>query len=67
MQSWFAHVLVWECYVLACSDAGGYDTWVHAHAAALIAAVQRAIGGAPLRYVLCKLTCLTVPHMQCRC
>lgn len=52
----------WECYLLPCSDAGGYDTWVHAHAAALIAALQHAIGGAPLKYVLRKLMYMNAPH-----
>lgn len=34
------------------SDAGGYDTWIHKHATALVQALKRTIGEDPLTYVL---------------
>ena len=40
---------------MPCSDAGGYDTWIHKHATALVEAVRRTIGTDPLQYVLCEI------------
>jgi len=45
---------VHSCVCDICSDAGGYDTWIHKHATALVEAVKRTIGNDPLTYVLCE-------------